>query len=1218
MKPTLRKPTEMGKNIEKNFRIAMDNQNMLKEIDQILSEKKMSLKKKIFSLDKMEALVHTDPKLSAVYNEMAEDGREKYGYHYNETIMNIIFNDYVLNSPKYLQKYKKIKPKLKKRRDKAGIEKLKKDLMPIEKRREEKKKEKKERTDENINENERVNVKFLVHPDDNEVFAYFPEMNYDKSGKFKSAYSQVGQHSPCHPEYARESRPATPEEYADLKDELENQVGYSLNVVDESWSPNPTEPAAGKQIPNSKIVGEDMDVEVDEPNENEDCFVESDGWKLSVSCAGKFIGEFSGDDDDAWEAVRQWKEKNQYWPNTWFISDHGNVSLVDDKGNIIRETMDSGDFRGGKTTKKEKEVDESTTAAAGATGSGAGADYTYATPHAWAAKKQKPAMKRPFWYGGSVVGEGKEKKKPFETDPEKRKEFRTTKEKGGVEKKPVWPSGKKVKHSNAQPTMNDRYEYKGGESNVYDDPKFVWDGGEKVKGVKQDRNIETSTNVSKQPFWKQGKVVSENKENVSKQPFWKQGKVLKKTVAQDDNIKDKKPSDFGKKPKQPFWKDGKIIKESVDYLTNPKIFEDYLKFLFESERDEDRMLDIVSKYEEMTGGGEQTPSEEDKQEFFDTYGDFLDNYVGKHVKDYDEKVFREGDDAVEEETDVDSKSINVKKDENMNEHHLGTRAEQIAFVKSNMDIPNIGKSLERLDDSEVERIYKTLEQKMGLTETNQSMIDTAQQSMSNKAQPTGDHGAGLERGVSMNEEAKSKAQQKFMGAVRSVQKGETKPSDVSPEVRKAAEDMTKKDVKKYAGTKHDDLPEKVDEKEKKEVCEHHLDDNQDRFDYIIKANRLLYPGKEKDASWLDKYLKNRAKLTKRDYDQVLYDTYLETEEKLREAGINPKELDVDAINEELKGYSTQNKKLKKMFEDKRPGALVLRDRLGSENEKFFKKDMDKSATKEAIQAQKDLQHKDQQTEVTNPKEHSEKIEKEVVEKTKGESLKNVGDSSNKKGDEIPKRNHTRSEQSEVDVHRLGMEDWVYDNQPDERYEERMKNQMGDEMYEKRQKKMDVRAKAPMYNKDTQPIDAGNEKNQYNKYKAGWSERTPGINETVVTGRYKNKYGNNDYVDFVLKNVNEAAEPKKEWFRLDLSGLGNLYTNTVKLNEGVKDLFEAYEFYADKDKNVFVVEKTEMLNESDEKNKKKQVNEGFNKMKHLFNYDPKSYIRTDNVKKTRGF
>ena len=59
--------------------------------------------------------------------------------------------------------------------------------------------------------------------------------------------------------------------------------------------------------------------------------------------------------------------------------------------------------------------------------------------------------------------------------------------------------------------------------------------------------------------------------------------------------------------------------------------------------------------------------------------------------------------------------------------------------------------------------------------------------------------------------ALSKKQQKFFGIVRAIQKGEQEPT--TPETAKAAEDMKKTDVKKFASTKHKGLPEKKVTKE---------------------------------------------------------------------------------------------------------------------------------------------------------------------------------------------------------------------------------------------------------------------------------------------------------------------------------------------------------------------------------------------------------------------
>lgn len=61
----------------------------------------------------------------------------------------------------------------------------------------------------------------------------------------------------------------------------------------------------------------------------------------------------------------------------------------------------------------------------------------------------------------------------------------------------------------------------------------------------------------------------------------------------------------------------------------------------------------------------------------------------------------------------------------------------------------------------------------------------------------------------LDEKAKSKAQQKFMGMVYAAKKGE--PA-ASPEVAKAAKGMSKKAAKDYASTKHKGKPEHVKKK----------------------------------------------------------------------------------------------------------------------------------------------------------------------------------------------------------------------------------------------------------------------------------------------------------------------------------------------------------------------------------------------------------------------
>ena len=61
----------------------------------------------------------------------------------------------------------------------------------------------------------------------------------------------------------------------------------------------------------------------------------------------------------------------------------------------------------------------------------------------------------------------------------------------------------------------------------------------------------------------------------------------------------------------------------------------------------------------------------------------------------------------------------------------------------------------------------------------------------------------------------SKSQQRLMGVAYAVKSGDMELSDVDPayrdKVKSLSDGMTKKDLKKYASTKHEDLPETVSE-----------------------------------------------------------------------------------------------------------------------------------------------------------------------------------------------------------------------------------------------------------------------------------------------------------------------------------------------------------------------------------------------------------------------
>jgi hypothetical protein len=894
-KPTLAKPVSVqSKAYERNFNKTMHNtapdvklneSEIMNEIDAGLNEAEQSLKKKIFSLSKMEALVFSDPKLSAIYDQMSINGEEKYGYHYNETIMNMIFNDYVLNSPKYLQKYKIAIPKEKERRDKSGInqlkkageEKMSKSGLPI---------EKKTQVDE-VNE-PLTKVMFLVNekdPENPDLFAYFPEEI--SHGEYKTAYSHIGQHSSAHPRYAEESRPATPEEYAPLKAELES-LGYNLEVLNLA-------------------------------NES-----------TGAGSSGAFSAPL---------------------------------------GTIRREIEETTSAGGGATAGN---------AGGGANQSGSGAYYT---PTAW--------------------GDG---------------DLMKVKHKAPVKTKPQYPGGK---------------------------------------------------------------IIQENKKNYLVDP-----------------------SDFMKYARE-------LNEADLSYQT--KMGKDYKQ----SHTGSNKGL-----------GVSEVPQSKDRAQKKEGVDNNTTLYIGQDM----DKMRKKDLDIL---------------------HNDMTKTNSYFPNKNNPNLPEDGISGKNKDNSKP----KTMEE--------------------NKI---------------LNEKAKSAAQQRLFGMAHEVQKGELSPNKVGGAVKKIAKDVSTKDVEDFASTKHKDLPEKVDE------------------DQTTMANASKTQPKEDSMS-------NKMDTT----------IPIGTQQT---GGMNENFKLLEEINDELNAYSIHHEKLMKMSEERKPSALILRDRVGNENEKNFKSDMQKSDTKQIIDTEKELQWKDQQTKVgENPYELGEKLEKNEVktgDMKSGEALKNVGNSTNDEGDEIPKRNFTDEEQNEVNMYRNGQHSWNYDNKPDKRFEDRMKKDMGDKIYDMRQKQLAFKGQAPMYNKDPQPIkNTSAKKVQFDKEQSGWNERE-GLKESMITGKYNDILNKRRLIDFKLNEVKIINDINltESLFELDFTGLGNTYNsktidNKVIVNESAVKVISEHKFYTN-GKNIFAIKNPQQkLNENVSK-EKPIINEQFNKMKHLLGYKPESFTNTNNVKINRGF
>ena len=192
--------------------------------------------------------------------------------------------------------------------------------------------------------------------------------------------------------------------------------------------------------------------------------------------------------------------------------------------------------------------------------------------------------------------------------------------------------------------------------------------------------------------------------------------------------------------------------------------------------------------------------------------------------------------------------------------------------------------------------------------------------------------------------AKSKQQQKFMGIVRSIQKGEAPAGKFSKAAQKAAKSMKKGSVRKYAKTKHDDLPKKVKEEKKRDYkAEYRKFQSSPKMKkYRAELNKYNRKkgtygnGDGKDASHkggkivgFEAQSKNRGRAEK---------------SRLKKESLNEKEMSIkDAFQDLVKDHGAK-KALDMLADVLTGGALAAMD---SKKVKAFKKKLLKKVTTEA-------------------------------------------------------------------------------------------------------------------------------------------------------------------------------------------------------------------------------------------------------------------------------
>ena len=199
----------------------------------------------------------------------------------------------------------------------------------------------------------------------------------------------------------------------------------------------------------------------------------------------------------------------------------------------------------------------------------------------------------------------------------------------------------------------------------------------------------------------------------------------------------------------------------------------------------------------------------------------------------------------------------------------------------------------------------------------------------------------------------SKKQQKFMGIVRSIQKGEQPASKFSKDAQDAAKKMKKSSVKKYAKTKHDDLPtKKLKEGAYKSATKNEL------AQYIINLNNMLAVAKSKKMT-------NHIKFIQQDIKDVKKALSKKKNESVKEStSAYKKSLEKIAKDRQLKMLSKKDKetllKIAKMMKEgvnkfkKLPGKVVAKRMMSIKSLKPYASMIAKKKSVSTIDLEREL------------------------------------------------------------------------------------------------------------------------------------------------------------------------------------------------------------------------------------------------------------------------
>jgi len=992
--PTLDEPTsDQAIEFQDDFDDTMILKGInLQEMDVLLTEKQQSLKKKIFSLAKMEALVHPDPRLAAVYDEMAENGEEKYGYHYNETIMNIIFNDYILNDAKYLEKYKQAVPKKKKRRDKSGINKLKKDAEQMDKRRAEMKKEK------------------------------------------------------------QQAQPPVAEQEADAEFVLNNSQAYgsvdNMNDANQKIIKNDIENRQFNK-PNLKTT----DIPLQEEKEIDETTSAGAGATGSGANADyTYVGPGVWGGGDLMKGGKKTKkDKESFWKGGEIISETN--YLVDPSGfekysKILNENMES---TGKISTMEElKALGRKITKEDIPNLAGEALHHIAIKlanrylPISWDDLGDTNSMWDYIDEAGDMSFEAlmiAVKEASNDRIGEEGFDMDMLGEQGGVQIDGMDQLISSIEmRGGVSKSMVQQIAQKNG-MEVTDVLRAV------VDAVKQRQGSYTLNEKAKskaqQRFmgavnaYKNGDLADASPEIERAAQSMSDIEVKKMAGTKHDGLPDHVDEDMydsADSDYPPEEEDRNFVIKAFRRSNAPEDLQDYDELEVQEfvERIDDfgksRMKQLRSAFERTLnrmGVDPQSLTEQMGQPDIDylvnaftiansgpnfdpTKVERFKNNIGQMDPQKIQQVQRTLD-GIMRQMGYDTEQ--VKNYTSMNEDHLDSREQKIEFIRNGVKHiagnRNLGydSGWDQKTDDQIDMFYQEVEK--GLREKGIDPESLSENPMLKGLGLAAASGAGQAIGgriadkVGLEEDHMSTTEDKRAFITKAVQ--HLMGSDQLPKFLWGLDKASDEEVQAYYEKAEALLREKGIDPESLGEAESMIDNK----DNSMKMGEPI--GTQGSGDFPRGFQTGGGSMMENKNINIMDE--------------NMKEL--EKINEDLEKLQQIHNDLN---EDRKPSTLVMKDRLGNENDKNFKADLKHSGTKEIIDTTKELAGKDnswadQQTDVgKDPMKLGADIEKEVLKNTKGDALKNVGDSANYKGDEIPKRNLTGDEQDEVDLYRKGLGD----------------------------------------------------------------------------------------------------------------------------------------------------------------------------------------------------